>query len=160
MMKWLFFLATVLLCGCSPAEPQHSYMPEAIQAHDRCHLCGMVIQQHPGPKGELLMSDGLVPKFCSTRDMFSFALQPENQRRIKAMYVHDAGRTDWEHPDDSAFIDASKAWYVYGSRRKGAMGPSLAPFSSREGAEAFAASWGGKVLSYQEVNLSLLEGAY
>ncbi|MFQ6370660.1 nitrous oxide reductase accessory protein NosL [Shewanella sp. YIC-542] len=159
MMKWLL-LASALLLGCSPAESQNNNMPEAVQVHDRCHLCGMVIHKHPGPKGELLMSDGMVPKFCATRDMFSFALQPENQRRIKAMYVHDAGRTDWEHPEDSAFMDATKAWYVYGSRRKGAMGPSLAPFSSREAAEAFAASWGGRVLAYEDVTLSLLEGAH
>ncbi len=39
------------------------------------------------------------------------------------------------------------------------MGPAVAPFSTKEAAQAFAEAWGGRVLAYEEVTLELLEGA-
>ncbi|TVL38940.1 nitrous oxide reductase accessory protein NosL [Shewanella algae] len=165
MKKTLLAIAIPILLlglpGCTPAQSHnHEHHAQHLKQHDRCHMCGMMITKYPGPKGQLMLKDSdAVPKFCSSRDMFSFALQPENQRRIKAMFVHDMGTTDWEQPDDNAFIDATTAWYVYGTSKKGVMGPAVAPFSTKEAAQAFAEAWGGRVLAYEEITLELLEGA-
>ncbi|BDM65597.1 nitrous oxide reductase accessory protein NosL [Shewanella sp. NFH-SH190041] len=152
----LMLLPFIWACGESSAD-EKSHAPVAIDAHDRCHICGMMITKYPGPKGELILKNTeSVPKFCSSRDMFNFALQAENQRQIQAYYVHDAGKTDWAKPDDSAFIDAKTAYYVYAPQKKAVMGPAVAPFSSLEAAEKFAAEYGGRVMKFDDITLSLL----
>lgn len=160
MKKFLPLLLISLLSACgADATGTADIKPIAIEQHDRCHLCGMKIKVYPGPKGELALkdSDQLV-KFCSSRDMFNFALQKENQRQVAHLFVHDAGATDWENPSDDAFIDAKSAYYVYGTNKKAVMGPAVAPFSSLEAAQHFADEYGGRVLEFNEINLALLAG--
>lgn len=65
--------------------------------------------------------------------------------------MHDAGAVDWKNPDDSKLIDATKAWFVYGSKVKAVMGPSLAPFATKEAAEAFQKANGGKLMSFADL---------
>lgn len=147
---------TLIGCG-APESNEHQHHVAGIGEHDRCHMCGMMIKKYPGPKGELVLKSGeLTPKFCSTRDMFTFALQPENQRQISRLLVHDMAVTDWDNPQDSHFIDATQAWYVYGTSRQAVMGSALAPFSSEAAAQKFAQQYGGAVLRYDQIDLTLL----
>lgn len=95
-------------------------------------------------------------QFCSTRDMFAFIVDPENQQNIQEVYVHDMAVTPWDHPDDETYIDARQAFFVVGHRKKGAMGPTLASFSKQTDAEAFANSEGGKVYRFEQITLDLL----
>ncbi|WP_076412249.1 nitrous oxide reductase accessory protein NosL [Shewanella sp. UCD-KL12] len=161
-MKKFLILCLILpsLFACSQGDVAAvKQQAETINTHDRCHQCGMMIKKYPGPKGQVhLRGETLVPKFCSTRDMFSFALQPENQRQITALMVHDMAVTDWQHPDDSSFIDAKQAWYVYGTSKQAVMGPAVAPFNSKEAAEQFATEFGGAVLQFEDINLELIMG--
>jgi copper chaperone NosL len=161
MYKILILLVLCVgLMACSDGEVKLApVVAQAIHDHDRCHLCGMMIKKYPGPKGEVFLKNNkMVPKFCSTRDMFNYALQPENQRQIDRLMVHDMGHTDWEHPDDSAFIDAKKAWYVYGTSKKAVMGPAVASFAEQSDAKEFAQSFGGVVLQYDQIDIGLLSG--
>ncbi len=156
--------STSLLFSCSKNEEGAQSLHEAvaIESADECHLCGMLISHFGGPKGELFRkgiteSDGnSVKKFCSTRDMFSFYLEPENKRNVTTMLVHDMSKSPWDTPNDAYFIDARKAWFVAGSSQTGAMGETLASFSEQSDAKAFAKEFGGKVLSFEEVDLSVL----
>ncbi|MBL3555405.1 MULTISPECIES: nitrous oxide reductase accessory protein NosL [Marinobacter] len=144
----------VFLAGCSDAEEQVTEKPEPVhfESGDECHVCGMAITRFPGPKGEAITArEEKVNKFCSTRDMFSWALQPENAKRDHTLYVHDMAQTDWEHPDDTALIDAREAFFVVGSERTGAMGPTLASFASEESANDFADEFGGEVVQFNDV---------
>ncbi len=157
-MKKVFFICAFLLMACGHGEHDaDTHSGIQIDGHDRCHMCGMMVKQYPGPKGSVLLkSVDNSPKFCSTRDMFIFALQPENKRQIESMWVHDMATTGWEEPDDAHFINAKKAWYVYGSNRKAVMGPAIAPFSSLDAAEKFVQQYGGAVFEYEQIDLSLL----
>ncbi len=158
LMKRIFLICTLLLvaCGHGDNEP-YAHVSAHIDGHDRCHMCGMMVKKHPGPKGLVtLKSVDDSPKFCSTRDMFIYALQPENKRQIENIWVHDMATTDWIYPDDNQFIDATKAWYVYGSNREAVMGVAVAPFSSLEAAEVFVQQYGGDVFEYEQIDLSLL----
>ena len=129
----------------------------AIESGDECHLCGMLIGKFPGPKGEMyLRRDPQIKKFCSTRDMLSFYLQPENTHNTDAIFVHDMAVTPWDNPDDEVFIDAKTAWYVSGMNKKGAMGGTLASFSTEETARQFIAGSGGELLSFDQITLTLL----
>ena len=148
-----------LLAGCTEApESDRSLEPVAIEAGDECHVCGMLITRFPGPKGEaFLRHREQALKFCSTRDLFAWLLQPETAASVQAVYVHDMGRAAWDAPGLEHLIPAETAWYVVGSDRRGAMGPTLASFAERADAEAFAAEHGGRVLAYEAVDLAVLE---
>lgn len=158
LLGLLVLLPLLFGCGQDDAEAK-AVKAQAIHEHDRCHMCGMMIKKYPGPKGEVhLKGQDVTPKFCSTRDMFNFALQSENRRQITALFVHDMAKTSWEAPEDSAFIDAKSAWYVYGTSKKAVMGPAVASFSTKEAAVAFAQEFGGIVLSYDQIDSQLLAG--
>ena len=158
--RWpIFALLILLVTACSePAEEQQAAQKAmAIESHDECHLCGMIIKGFPGPKAQLYERGNKDSfKFCSTRDMFAYLLDPEHHHAIQTVYVHDMTVTPWEHPDDKTYIDARKAWYVAGHNHQGAMGPTLASFSDKEVANAFAKQYGGKVYSFDDINQQLL----
>lgn len=154
-------LFCLLLLGLSACGQEDNSSPirqaVAIEHGDECHLCGMLIGNFPGPKGELyLKTDQTVKKFCSTRDLFSFLLDPEYQKQVKEIYVHDMAKSPWQAPQDSHFIDARQAWYVVGSSQTGAMGKTLASFGKQQDANAFAAEFGGQVYPFEQISLSML----
>jgi len=155
----LILLQVILLKGCDSAEKNSDVVRQAIaiESGDECHLCGMIITHFPGPKGQLY-SRGITGnmKFCSTRDMFAFILDPENQHNIQEAFVHDMAVTPWDHPDEKVYINAKTAFYVIGHSKKGAMGPTLASFSKQADAAAFAKSEGGQVLKFDEITLAAL----
>jgi copper chaperone NosL len=72
----------------------------AIESADECYLCDMIISRFPGPKGELYSREQqVVKKFCSTRDLFAFVLEPENTPHVAQVFVHDMAVAPWEFPD-------------------------------------------------------------
>jgi len=149
----------VFLTGCSGEDEKVADKPAPVHIEDgdECHVCGMAITRFPGPKGEVITeTEQAVYKFCSTRDMFSWVLQPENVKRKHTLYVHDMSQTEWASPDDAAMIDARKAFYVVGSGRKGAMGPTLASFATESAANELVMDQGGEVLKFEAVTLEHL----
>lgn len=148
----------VLLAGCQgePESASESQLPVTIGDADECHLCGMIINRFPGPKGEAYMHADQPPfKFCSTRELLTFLLQPEHSRQFRAAFVHDMAVSAWHAPDASAdaFVDARQAWYVIDHDLPGSMGPTLASFRQREDADRFISSHGGRVLAFEEISL-------
>jgi copper chaperone NosL len=146
------------LMSCSDNAEQQKIVHQAVamESSDECHLCGMLITHFDGPKGEVFRKEqgDKVFKFCSTRDMFSYYLDPENKRNVSQMLVHDMSKMPWgsDSIDDKYFIDAKAAWFVAGSEKTGAMGETLASFSLQKDAQAFAKEFGGKVVSFTEIN--------
>jgi copper chaperone NosL len=155
-------IAVTSLMSCSDKADQEQMLHKAVamESADECHLCGMLITRFDGPKGEVFRKETgeQVFKFCSTRDMFSYYLDPENKRNVAQMMVHDMSKMPWgsEGIDDKYFIDAKTAWYVIGSEKTGAMGDTLASFSKQNDAQAFATEFGGKVISFADINYDTL----
>jgi copper chaperone NosL len=155
----LAILFALSLTGCNEQVDAdiESLKAVSIGENDQCHLCGMMIAQYPGPKGELFNKDNEeVKKFCSTRDLFGFYLQPENKHRAIKILVHDMSVNPWESPEDDHFIDAKTAWYVWGSSKNAAMGPALASFANETAAKDFAESFGGMVHRFDDITLEML----
>lgn len=156
-------LALLVLLTCAGCEQRAGtdalqQPPVAFEAGDECHVCGMIIANFPGPRGEAYVSRREQPlKFCSTRDLFAWLLQPETTAIVEQIYVHDMAQSDWSHPEDTRLVDARNAWYVVGSERRGAMGPTLASFAEHEDAQAFADRHGGSVFGFEAITLSVLE---
>ncbi|HRH75636.1 MAG TPA: nitrous oxide reductase accessory protein NosL, partial [Zoogloea sp.] len=89
-----------------------------------------------------------------TTEMFSLLLKPEQARKVSAAYVQDMDKADWAAPK-GAWIDAKAAFYVVGSKKRGAMGPTIPSFGTREGAQKFATAEGGKVYPYAEITADM-----
>jgi copper chaperone NosL len=161
MRRWLPLLA-LLLTACSE-ERAGQAPPEPVKP-DRtatCAVCGMTVVDYPGPKAQLFPKGQEGPDhFCSTRDFFAYLLEEDSPRahRIRAMFVHDMGSTDWRHPHrgEAHWVAAREAYYVVGSDRRGAMGPTLASFAERADAEAFAEAHGGRILRFDAISRSLV----
>lgn len=148
-------LFSALLPGCAreagPATAQNFSDATA------CALDGMLLAEYPGPKAQIRYQGEDAPQFlCDPVEMFSLLLRPEQVKVVRAAYVQDMEKTDWERPRE-AWIDAKTAFYVRDSKRMGAMGPTFGSFARREAAEAFAKANGGKVLGYAEVTPELAD---
>ncbi|WOA31296.1 nitrous oxide reductase accessory protein NosL [Alloalcanivorax xenomutans] len=156
MGKWgigLGLLILMLLAGCEETSPA-ALDPVPFHADDECHVCGMIIADFPGPKGEAV-SPRQVRRFCSVAEMLGWWSQPENQVGESRLYVHDMTREDWNRPDDAHLIDASQAWYVIGGDLPGAMGVTVASFAEEAAAEDWAGRHGGRVYRFEELEPSL-----
>ncbi len=138
-----------VLAACSPSE-ESTAQPIEITAGTACSLDGMILADFPGPKGQIHYASGEPDFFCDTMELFSIYLQPEQQKRVTVIYTQDMAKTSWEKPENN-WIDAKQAYYVLGSSVHGSMGPTLASFATTEGAEAFVAKFGGKILRFDEV---------
>ena len=146
-----------LLVACEQQSmEQVAASPVAFHSDDECHVCGMIITNWPGPKGEILKGQDEVYKFCSTTDMLAWWLQPENSNQAATIYVHDMSDTPWDNPTDDHLIDATLAWYVMGSTQMG-MGPTLASFSSQKAEINFSELYAGEVLAWSDINLDVLQ---
>ncbi|WP_281685959.1 nitrous oxide reductase accessory protein NosL [Pseudomonas citronellolis] len=151
-------LFSLLLAGCGDSRQDAADLaPVPFHNGDECHVCGMLIDGFPGPKGEAV-SAGKVRKFCSTAELLGWWLQPENRHDGQHLYVHDMARSDWNHPDDRHLIDATSAYYVVGIQRPGAMGATLASFGNQADAERLAKAEGGRVLRFSEIDQAVLQG--
>jgi len=156
----LFLVATSITSCSKQGEQEVIHQAVAMESGDECHLCGMLITRFDGPKGEVFRKETgeQVFKFCSTLDLFSYYLDPENKRNVAQMFVHDMSKMPWgsDSIDDKYFIDAKTAWYVTGSEKMGAMGKTLASFSEQSDATAFAKEFGGQVISFEAITLEVL----
>lgn len=147
----------LLACGKEQGE-QVVREPVAFHEDDECHVCGMVITEFEGPKGQSI-GDAGVRKFCSTAEMLGWWLQPENRISDVSLFVHDMGQSEWSAPDDAHLIDATSAYYVTGISLKSAMGASLASFADEAAAQALADEHGGQVLRFEEIDQAVLQQA-
>lgn len=154
MKRWFTHTALALMCAgllvaCEDTA-RTTAGPIEITRDTHCSLDGMTLADYPGPKAQIHYAQGNADFFCDTVEMFSIYLQPEEQKRVTAIYVHDMGKNDWDHPTGD-WIDAKTAFYVVGSKRRGSMGPTLASFAQEADAKAFSAKEGGNVFRFDQI---------
>lgn len=159
MIALFLAVAGLVITGCNDANKVEAPVePVGFHAGDECHVCGMLIAEFPGPKGQAVATTE-VRKFCSAAEMIGWWLQPENQNRSYELYVHDMARSDWYRPDDAHLINARDAWYVAGTGLEGAMGAVLATFADEQEARALAQRTGGHVMRFDEIDQTFLSKA-
>lgn len=140
--------ATLVACGSAGST---SVAPVEITRDTPCSLDGMTLADFPGPKAQVFYEQQAAPDyFCDTVELFSVLLKPEQQKRVRAVYVQDMAQTDWQQPSGH-WIDAKTAYYVVGSRLRGSMGASLASYAREADARAVAAREGGQVVRFDQV---------
>lgn len=124
--------------------------------------CGMMLTEHEGPKGQILLEGSDEPVwFSSARDVIVFTLLPEEPKDIAAIYVSDMGRaTTWADPGADNWTDAKAASFVIGSAAEGGMGGAEAvPFADPAAAAAFVAEHGGEVVAFDAIPPDYVLGA-
>ncbi len=149
-------LAAALLaaCGGAPGDGRGAPPPQAMTEEAVGHYCGMNLDEHIGPKGQILLRDREAPVWFSTiREVFAYTLLPEEPKAILAIYVQDMGRADADgNPPADAWIEARSAHFLIESQAVGGMGaPDALPFARSDDALAFAARHGGRVVSFQDM---------
>lgn len=147
-------LAALAVVACNKALPPAA--PQAITQGTVCSLDGMTLLDYPGPKAQIQYADGTTEFFCDTVEMFSIALRPEQQKRIRGIFTQDMAKADWREPKGQ-WIAARSAYYVRGSSQRGSMGPTLGAFATRADAQAFAQKYGGSVLAFSEVTIDMVD---
>lgn len=147
----------VPLLGCGNAESSPVLAAVEIDPATTCDLDGMLLADYPGPKAQIHYMGTAAPVFfCDTVEMFAALLRPEQVRAVRAVFVQDMGRADWNKPRGHWF-NARAGFYVAGSRRHGSMGPTIASFAAEADARTFASEYGGKVLRYAEVKPEMVD---
>ncbi len=144
------------LAACG-RQAEATLVPAEVDAASTCDLDGMLLADYPGPKAQLYYEGDPNPHWCcDTVEMFSTLLKPEQSRPIRAAWVQDMAQADWDHPRGHWF-DAKTGFYVFGSRRRGSMGPTVASFWQEADARAFITREGGKLLRYAEVTPAMVD---
>ncbi len=165
------------LAGCTsfgggPSAPE----PIALDAGQACDNCGMVIQKHPGPVGQVFFEENAPeghenPAYFDAlkQCMFPYRLERENRGwSVAAQYATDYSGVDYDvtgeggetyissHVAADAFAPAAELYYVVESEVRGAMGPDFVPFSAEDDATAFAGAYGGEVVEYGDIGEGLI----
>ena len=153
-------LFLLFACG-EEKEPEVLQTPVKLTADDVGHFCGMLVNKHKGPKGQVFLKGQEQPLwFVSARDSLAFSRMPDEAFKVSTIYVSDMGKaTSWDQPGDEAWVRADEAWYVEGSNRSGGMGMAeWVPFSDKTQAQQFIAEYGGTLVRMVDVNTDDLLG--
>jgi len=150
------------LCVVAPATPYDASSgramraPKSIPADARCPVCGMYPARAPRWAAQTVFRDGASHFFDSPIDLFVFLHRIDRhnkryvQKDIAVSYVTDFATGQW--------IEAQRAYFVQGSTVMGPMRDADLPaFSTREAADVFAHSRGGKVLAFKQVTPELIK---
>ncbi|HEX2010133.1 MAG TPA: nitrous oxide reductase accessory protein NosL [Roseateles sp.] len=147
-------LASLAACG---ERSDSAPAPLEIEAGSTCDLDGMLLADYPGPKAQIHFAGQAQPSwYCDTVEMLNTLLRPEQLKPVRAVFVQDMAKADWEQPRGHWF-EARSGFYVLGSRRHGSMGPTAASFRSQADAQQFVAAHGGRVLAYAEIKPEMVD---
>lgn len=145
----------LVLSGCDNSTPKMIYSPQAVTRDDIGYYCNMIVEDHSGPKGQILLTDTeKAIWFTSVRDAVAFNLLPEEPKNIGAFFVTAMDEAEWGHPEKqhSSWINAQSAFYVIKSSQQGSMGQMEAiPFKQKQFANDFVQKHGGEIVSYSEI---------
>ena len=162
------------VAGCLGNGEADSDLPAPVSLDEgqACDQCGMVIEEHPGPTGQVFFDDHPDREgpawFCSVTCTFSYRFDHEADHDPIVTYLTDYSDVDYsvddgDEPSISAHLAAdgyreeSALSVVAGSDVFGAMGPELIPFSDAADADAFADEYRGDVRAATDVDRELVD---
>jgi len=155
-------LALILLLAACKEDLVDIPAPVPMTDEALGHFCMMALADMHGPKAQIHLQGLPDPIFfAQVRDGVAYLKEPEQTLPITAFYVSDlSAAPSWEAPGIANWLPATEAFFVVGAAVTGGMGaPELAPFSTAEDAEAFAAEKGGTVLRLADIPADAVLGA-
>ncbi|WP_128906421.1 nitrous oxide reductase accessory protein NosL [Halorubrum amylolyticum] len=160
--------------GCLGDESA-SITPISLDGERACDQCGMIIEDHPGPVGQLHFEDGEPEggrpgQFCSSVCTYTYRFDAEDAgRTVRAAFLTDYSLVDQEafregsdtmfssHVGSEAFSRTTDLTVVARSEVVGSMGPELIPFSDGDDVDSFVGGYGGEPMSAEDVDRGTLE---
>lgn len=150
-----FLVLSVVLSGCFEQAKKEMPTPQEFTSEDAGQICGMLLSDHAGPKGQIHLRVQQQPMwFTTVRDTISYLRMPDSASQIAVTYVSDMGKAQsWAVPGPDTWVKVEDAFFVINSERQGGMGaPEAIPFSQREDAEAFLQKHGGAIVRLQDIS--------
>lgn len=167
--------AAVAAAGCLGDDAGDAVSPIALDGERACDQCGMIVEDHPGPVGQIHFADdepegGRPGQFCSSTCTYTYLFDAEDEgREALETFLTDYSTVDYEaftegddtlfssHVEAAAFSRLSALTVVARSEVAGAMGPELIPFSDGGDVDAFVEEYGGEAVPAETVERSTLE---
>ena len=122
-----------------------------------CEIRKIKLYENPVWASKIDLKDGKSVFFCSPKSMFEFYYNQEKWEIFGIKDISDFQNilvTDYK---TLKIIDATKAFFVYGSNKTSPSGDDLVVFESKENAQNYAQNNNGKrILSFTEVKNSLI----
>ncbi len=154
-MAWAGVVVVVLYASCSPPNRELTGRPQNLTRESVSVVDGMILLDHPGPKGQGLKKDATTDYFCDIPELINAVRDPEPGHAYTHAYVQAFDGREWgSYPD--GWVEISRPVYVLGSDRIGAMGPTLVPFLETQAAQAFVQKYGGRILQFAELTPEVL----
>ena len=172
----VFAAGSVAVAGCLGGEDGEAIDPVSLDGERSCDQCGMIVEDHPGPVGQIHFADdepegGRPAQFCSSTCTYRYRFDEVDADRDPVVtFLTDYSLVEQEvfeegedvlfssHVESDAFARTASLTVVAGSDVAGAMGPELIPFSGDEDVESFRESYGGQAIDAEEVDREVIEG--
>ncbi|MBP1922103.1 nitrous oxide reductase accessory protein NosL [Halorubrum alkaliphilum] len=164
------------VAGCLGGEGDPDIEPIALDGERSCDQCGMIVEDHPGPVGQIHFADdepegGRPGQFCSSSCTYRYRFDEEDAGREPLVtFLTDYSRVDQEafeegsdvlfssHVESEAFASTAHLTVVAGSDVVGSMGPELIPFSDSADVDSFQETYGGQEMDAGAVDRTVIEG--
>jgi len=156
-MRFIQILALAGLLLCPPVLAQAAPVEvAAIEARERCAVCGMFVARYANWVTQIHYVNGNVRFFDGMKDMLAFNFNPEKfggcgqDLLVTEIWVKDYYTLEW--------LDARTAHFVVGSTVHGPMGHEFIPFASAAAARTFLNDHQGKqIFTFAEITPELVE---
>jgi copper chaperone NosL len=151
-------LLAAALGGCH--DNQEAALPTPVEPTETSvsHFCGMLLAEHPGPKGQIFLKGRKEPVwFSSVGETVAYTMLPEEPAEVLAIYVNDMGKAkSWARPESGTWVEARRAWFVLGSSLHESSGMSDTdrepiPFSDNAAAADFVQKHGGRIVQFSGI---------
>jgi nitrous oxide reductase accessory protein NosL len=171
-------LATLALAGCTSLTGGETPAAVSLAGGLQCDNCGMVVEKHPGPNGQVFFADESPEghenpaRFDALKQcLFPYTMEREQRGwTTEAVYVTDYSTVDYDvsgdgqprrsyissHVAPESFALAEDLYYVVDSDIRGAMGQDFVPFSVEADAEAFVDEYDGRIVRYDDIGPALV----
>ncbi len=136
------FLTAIFFCfllvSCQKAPEPISY------GNDACDNCKMTISD-PKFGAEFITNKGKIYKFDSIECLAAY------YDLMKEEEIHSGWVTDYLAPEK--FINTSNAYFLVSEKLKSPMGLNISAFADQNSLDKIKADYGGKVLSWKDVQI-------
>ena len=171
----VFAVGSVAVAGCLGGDDGAAVDPVSLDGERSCDQCGMIVEDHPGPVGQIHFADdgpegGRPAGFCSSTCTYRYRFDEVDAGRDPLVtFLTDYSLVEQEvfeegddvlfssHVESSAFARSESLTVVAGSDVAGAMGPELIPFSADDDVESFRESYGGQAIDAEDIDREVIE---
>lgn len=122
---------------------------EPVAGKEKCPVCGMEVAKYPHNKCQIQTKEGTTVHFCATQCLFEF-YQNHQKYGVDELNIQFVWVVDY---DSHQWVYGQNCYFAVGTSRKGPMGKEAFPFVNRGKAKKFVAQYGGKVVTFENVDI-------